>query len=531
VIGGLLRLVTVDEQGRPTRWRVDRGELPEPVRVELDTFVARRLLTTDTDNGTVILGVTHEAFLSAWPPLAAAITAAASALRMRQAVEQAAAEWDDDGRPPSRLWERGQLAAAVNAIGVHLRPASPSGGQPLVAAATLPPPLLGWLPAGSRVLITERVELSQRARAFLHTSIRVDRRRRRRATTILSVLLVLAVAAAGVAVNRQRAAERQRRAAQLQQRIATAHGLVAQASAVGDNDSRIALQLALAADRIHADDETRAGLVDTLLATRWAATLTGRHSYPVTEVVFAPDGRTLATGSYDTVLLWDLSDRTRPRRLGQPLTGQGDQVVFAPDGRTLATGSYGTVLLWDLSDRTRPRRLGQPLTGHSDQVASVAFAPDGRTLATGSAATVILWDLSERTRPRRLGQPLTGRRLAAHSGPVHEVAFAPDGGTLATSSNDTVLLWDLSDRSRPQRLGQPLTGHSDQVASVAFAPDGRTLASGSADGTVILWDLTELDDLRRRAVQRACSLTGRGLNADEWARYVPGLPYQNTCPS
>jgi hypothetical protein len=51
VVGGLLRLVTVDEQGRPTRWRVDRAELPEPVRRELDAFVARRLLTTDSDSG------------------------------------------------------------------------------------------------------------------------------------------------------------------------------------------------------------------------------------------------------------------------------------------------------------------------------------------------------------------------------------------------------------------------------------------------------------------------------------------------
>jgi energy-coupling factor transporter ATP-binding protein EcfA2 len=58
VVGGLLRLVTVDEQGRPTRWRVDRAELPEPVRAELDAFVARRLLTTDADadSGTVVVG-------------------------------------------------------------------------------------------------------------------------------------------------------------------------------------------------------------------------------------------------------------------------------------------------------------------------------------------------------------------------------------------------------------------------------------------------------------------------------------------
>src|SRR5262249_31148181 len=48
VIGGLLRLVTVDEQGRPTRWRVSRDELPDPVIRELEAFIRRRLLITDT---------------------------------------------------------------------------------------------------------------------------------------------------------------------------------------------------------------------------------------------------------------------------------------------------------------------------------------------------------------------------------------------------------------------------------------------------------------------------------------------------
>jgi hypothetical protein len=75
VIAGLLRLVTVDEQGRPTRWRVPREELPEPVTRELDAFVERRLMTTDTENGRVVVGVAHEAFLSAWEPLAQAVDA------------------------------------------------------------------------------------------------------------------------------------------------------------------------------------------------------------------------------------------------------------------------------------------------------------------------------------------------------------------------------------------------------------------------------------------------------------------------
>ena len=57
-------------------------------------------------------------------------------------------------------------------------------------------------------------------------------------------------------------------------------------------------------------------------------------------------------------------------------------MAFAPDGRTLASGSSDeSVILWNLGDPARARRLGQPLAQKS-MVDSVAFAPDGRTLAT-----------------------------------------------------------------------------------------------------------------------------------------------------
>ena len=108
---------------------------------ELDAFVQRRLIVTDTDQGRVVVGVAHEAFLSAWAPLAQAIEKNASALRARRALEQAATEWNKEGRPPARLWERGQLAAAVADTGAHLRPVGD--------------------------LVTDHVELSSLARAFL----------------------------------------------------------------------------------------------------------------------------------------------------------------------------------------------------------------------------------------------------------------------------------------------------------------------------------------------------------------------------
>jgi hypothetical protein len=66
------------------------------------------------------------------------------------------------------------------------------------------------------------------------------------------------------------------------------------------------------------------------------------------------------------------------------------------------------------------------------------------------------------------------------------------------------------------------------VNAVTLSADDNTLATASDDVTAIVWDLTNVNDIRGHPVERACAITG-GLNRDEWARYVPGLPYEETC--
>ncbi|MDE0313423.1 MAG: sigma-70 family RNA polymerase sigma factor [Candidatus Poribacteria bacterium] len=174
-------------------------------------------------------------------------------------------------------------------------------------------------------------------------------------------------------------------------------------------------------------------------------TLTG-HTKDILRLAFSPDSKTLASTSLDedAIRLWDTQtgENTEVFVLDSAWRRDvadwwGDRawwgLAFSPDGKTLAGGGGEIILLWDIDTGKTKMRLTMP----THRVFDLAFSPDGKSLASaGYESNINLWD------------PYTGKHkktLTGHKARVRSIAFSPDGKTLVSSGDGgTVLIWKIN---------------------------------------------------------------------------------------
>ena len=194
----------------------------------------------------------------------------------------------------------------------------------------------------------------------------------------------------------------------------------------------------------------------------------------ILSIDFSPDGKLLATGIDQQVVLWNIAERR------QIASFEGHAawvrcVAFSPDGSLLASGSQDqTIRLWDVYTG----QWVKTLRGHTSGIQTIAFSPNGCQLASGSHGPDLwLWDV-------QTGQQV--KMLQGHSDRILALHFSPDNQTLVSTSDDhTVRVWQLSSGN----CLQTIETHVNWLLSSALSPDGKILVTGSDNQRVKFWDL------------------------------------------
>lgn len=148
----------------------------------------------------------------------------------------------------------------------------------------------------------------------------------------------------------------------------------------------------------------------------------------IKKIEYSPDGSLVAVITHGDVWIYDAKTGEELNLLTGQHTDRVFDATYSPDGKTLATVSFDkTVRLWDVDTGRNTRTL----MGHTEQVYTVAYSPDSKTLATGGYDKVVhLWDAYT-------GKKL--RTLKGHTESLKFVGYALNGSVIVSAGSDRTI--------------------------------------------------------------------------------------------
>jgi WD40 repeat protein len=216
------------------------------------------------------------------------------------------------------------------------------------------------------------------------------------------------------------------------------------------------------------------------------------HKRQVNSLDFSPDSRRLLSASADkTLRLWQVSDGAEIRNYNAEFTQGVYQAKFSPDGRRIGAVS------WEMSAGnklpvvgfakvldTETGRLVQRFNTDDHPAASLDFSTDGSKLFTGT------WGFHIKQHDIHSGQTDWDFDISnsGYYSAVQSVDLSPDSQRLAQCGKDNrIRMLDAADGKLLWQI-EPHQGHNAWVNCVRFSPDGKQFASAADDGLLLIWD-------------------------------------------
>lgn len=235
---------------------------------------------------------------------------------------------------------------------------------------------------------------------------------------------------------------------------------------------------------------------------------------------FSPDGKYLATGSWESIKLMTFTNQLAShQQIVEKGTGSFEKINFSSDGTLFASHSGSAVQLWQLSNDTQFEKIqtinelllltmgvifienevyfaicsqgkivriynyknGQLSLVHQipviDEIINIEFSPNGKYLVgTLRNSTALIWEIKNNS--VELIQTIQESGIALTFLDTEKFALA--------SAKHSIMVFQ-KDKTNKFTCIQELKGHTELIGSIAFLRNYEYLASGSRDGTIRIW--------------------------------------------
>ena len=445
-----IQLIRPGEGTEDTKRKATRGEVGEDNWALVEELANHRLVVTGWDESgkQETVEIVHEALIREWGMLREWIK------RNREFRI-----WQERLKPDVREWQNKKYDAQALLQGTRLAIA------------------LDWLKQ-------RRDEITSLEQDFISASVKHrdkerNKQKRRRQLTISGLVggLMLVSTFAGISEIRRTDAEAGK--------TSTVAG-----NFFTQNDHEVALTEAIKAGRLISKSiwkpwvapETKIKVVSTLREAVYGyQTKTLKHGETISSSSFSPDGKTIASASYDgTVKLWD-SATGKEIKTFEATSNRIDSIAFFPDGKTIITASnYGTVKFWDITTgkEIKTYKFKNP---EENPRSSIKLSSDGKIITlTSFDGTVKQWD-SDTGKEITNFQASFGMDGSLVSSDAKIIVFRPNNGF-----DGRFKLWDSITGKEIKTLEKYAKG---LYSPIGLSPDSKTIALASPDNSLKLLDI------------------------------------------